>query len=81
MCETSRGEHKAEHSLRLYVFERADGIREITGGGMTPEGLMIDICGEVVPGGGWEGFTYAELEPGTYRIEGRALIKVEERAR
>ena len=66
---------RVEGSLALFVHEAAGGLRVLTGGGCTVEGVYIDIFGSVRPGGVWHGIRYEDLLPGRYDIIGETVVR------
>jgi hypothetical protein len=74
MSDQSRGSPDAldesEHIL-IFVYEHPNGVREITGGGRDPGGILADIHGEVAPGESLDGMSYENLTPAEYKLAGR----------
>lgn len=68
---------RAAASLVLYVHEAPDGLRTLTGGGITADGTCADIFATVQPGGVWNGLRYEDLLPGCYDIVGDTVVRAD----
>ena len=66
--------HRAT-GLVLYVHQRPDGVRALTGGGVTADGICADIFDTVPPGGVWNGLRFEDLAPGRYDIVDGRLVR------
>ena len=64
-------------SLVLHVHETSDGIRELTGGGITADGTCADIFATLRPGGVWSGVAYEDLLPGRYDIVRTSFVRAD----
>jgi hypothetical protein len=71
------GSRPGPGSLVLYVHERSDGTRELTGGGITADGTCADIFATLRPDGVWSGVAYEDLLPGRYDIVGSSFVRVD----